>query len=574
MAQEAVALRRPSPSLGILLVLPALIAFTLVIWLPLLGTFCLSLFDWDIITPARFVGLGNFAKLSHDVLFRKVIGNTIFLTTGNMISIFVIPVLVSLLALRASQRARERFTTGYLLPVALAVSPIAIFITWRWMYNPDFGLVNFMLSNLGIEGPQWFASTKWSKPACLLISFRQFMPAWVWVSLIMYGAYWKGTKKKDHKSVTFRTVTFFFLIITFLVSSGWFEGSYVMTGGGPAGSTTTVLYYIYSNTYQWFKLGYSAAISILPIVFGLILGIIIWRIAERQSLRIILVDDSGETNKRKSSRKLNILLIIIAVVTIMPAVVPFLWGFSTALKHPENVFATPLRFIPQVFCWENFSKAWRLVPMGRFYTNSMIKTAGILIFQIPIALLLAYSISILKVRGRQTIFFLITATMLIPVALIRLPIFVVIRQSHLIDSRTALITPYIAWGLGVFVFKVFFDGLGKTVSQARANNMSEGAIFWKLILPSSWPIILGISTLSAYHSWGEFKWPLVVINDMGAKTLPIGLASFQGLHTTDWTLLTAGAILTAIPGAIVFLVILLLLRRPLFNRLALTRRFP
>ena len=571
MTEENVSLKRPSSSLGILLILPGLIAFTLIIWLPLFGTLGLSFFDWDIQTPPRHVGLGNFTTLLNDVLFWKSIGNTIFLTIGNMIPIFVIPLLISLLALKASRKARERFTTVYFIPIALAIFPIGIFIIWRWMYNPDFGLVNFALAKFGLKGLQWLSSTTWAKPASILLFLCQFMPLWIGAALIVYGAYQRGMKSKDNRAITFRTVTLLFLIIAFLASSGWFGGSYVMTGGGPAGSTTTVLYYIYSNTYQWFKLGYAAVVSFFPIIFSLILGIIVWRITEKQSLRIGLLDNDEKREEQRGTGKLNIILILIGLITIVPAVVPFLWAFSTAIKQPGDVFVYPPKFIPEVFRWDNFSKAWSAVPMGRFYINSIIKTCGTLIFQIPIAFLAAYSISILKVPGRKVIFFLITATMLLPITLIRMPIFVVIRQLNLIDSHIALIIPYIAWGFAVFIFKLSFDGLSVKVSEAREKGMAEGEIFKKLVLPSSWPIILGVSVLSAYHNWGGFKWPLVVVNKMSAKTLPIGLASFQGLHTTDWTLLNAGAILAAIPGAIVFLAILLLLKRPLFNRLVITR---
>ena len=572
MTKEKLSLRRPGASPGILLVLPALIAFTFVVWLPLLGTVSLSFFDWDILTPPKWVGIENVVRLMKDHFFWKHAGNTIFMSIGNMVCIFLVPLLLSLLALKTSRKGRGRFTTVYFLPIALTILPVATFIIWRWMFNPDFGLVNFALSKFGIRGPEWLSSTIWAKPAGILLFLCQFMPVWIGLALIVYRAYWKGMESKEHKAVTFRTVTFLFLVMTLPASLGCFEGGYIMTGGGPAGATTTILYYIYNNAYQWFKLGYAAVVSVLPIIFSLILGIIIWRVTEKQSLRIVLIDKNEETKKQQGTRKLNIILTLIALITIAPAVVPFLWAFLTAIKQPGDVFTYPLKFIPQIPCWENFSKAWSLVPMGRFYINSIIKTCGILIFQIPIAFLAAYSISVLRIPGRKAIFFLITATMLIPAALIQLPIFVVIRQLNLIDSHVALIIPYIAWGFGVFAFKIFFDGFSEKISKARAKGMTEGKVFKKLVLPSSWPIIFGMSAFSLFLSWGEFGLPLIVTNKMGAKTLPIGLASFQGLHTTDWTLLMAGAILTAIPASLLFLVILLLLRRPLFNRLAITRK--
>ena len=460
---------------------------------------------------------------------------------------------------------------AYFLPVALAIIPMTIFIIWRWMYNPDFGLINFVLFKFGIKGPEWLSNIIWAKPANILLFFFQFMPVWIGVALIIYGAYRQGMKSKDHKPATFRTVTFFFLIMALLGSLGYFGRGFIMTGGGPAGATTTVLYYIYNNAYQWFKMGYAAAVSVFPIIFSLILGVIVWCITEKQSLGIVLLDKDEIREEQKGTRKLNIILTLIVLITIIPAVVPFLWAFLTAIKQPGAIFTFPLKFIPQVFCWENFSKVWKVVPMGRFYLNSIVKTFGILIFQIPIAFMAAYSISVLKVPGRRVLFFLITATMLIPAALIRLPIFIVIRLCNPIDSHIVLIVPCIAWGFAVFIFKIFFDGLGAKISEARAKGMAEGKVFKELVLPYSRPIIFGLSAFSFFLSWGEFRWPLIVTNNMDAKTLPIGLASSQGLYTTDWIFLMASAILTAIPASVVFLVILLLLKRPLFSRLAITR---
>lgn len=563
--------KRANRFISVLVSLPALLAFILFLWIPIIFTFILSFYNWDILSPAQFIGLNNYANLFSDPLFGKYLWNTLFLGIGNMLCFFLIPYLFYISLRKINPMLIRKLTSWYFIPIAIAIIPVALFGIWRIMLNPDFGLINYLLSKLGIAGPDWMATEFWAKPAYLLYSFCQFMPVGIGIALILYGIYQRGSKNNEPSvsKASFQIITIVFFVITLINAIEVFPARNIMSSGGPAGATTSIISYIYTNSYQWFKLGYAAAISNLILIINLILGIIVWRMTEKKSVKLILIDDIIENNLEKKSSKLNILLMIIAGIPIILSLGVLFWAFLIALNQTDEIFRTPMQIIPTGFNWQNYSNALTTFPLGKLYLNSIIYTLGILILQIPITFLAAYSISILKVPGRKLIFFLITATMFVPLGLISIPYFIIGRKLHLFNNPMLLINPQICWGFAVYILKLYFDGLYNKVSEARTSGYSEKAIFQKIVLPSSWPIIAGITALSIYLSWGEYLWSLVSTDRIDSATISQGLLMLQGLHSTEWNLVMAGTILAVIPSAIVFFFILLWLKRILINRLAI-----
>ena len=596
--EEKAEISSPGRIMAWLFLLPALVIFTALVWLPFLKTIHLSFIDWDILTPAKWIGLENFIKLlglhqeggqvvANDPLFWKYVGNTLFMGLGTSLPFFLLPLLIAFLVRNADRKKQIAFGLLYMIPVAFLISPMSFYMIWRWLFNPDFGLINVFLAKFGIDGPDWLSSTAWAKPARILMSTVQISPAWIALGLVLYLAAWRGK--------SFRTAVVFMLILVVISSLGGFGPSYIMTGGGPAGATTTIMYYTYNNCYQWFKLGYASAILVPIILFLFLLGIVIWRITEKRKLKIVLLE--REKEKESSQPWPYLFLIPLTFIIILLAIIPLIWAFGTSVKAPGEIFTYPPRFFPEVFHWENFAKAWQAVPYGRFYFNTIFKTVCISISQVLIALLAAYSLSVLKVPGRRALFFLFATTMLLsPGTHLRLLVFAWIKKMpeflnwifHTtfwstplyigrflvgppvgIDSYFALIVPCLAWGLGIFLFKLFFDGLEPALSEARKMEASEWNIFWNIALPKSRPIIALTLVISSFFAWSEFLWPLVVTKSMEMKTLTVGIASFQGLYTTDWPLLMAGSLIAMVPPMIVLLFSLWLLQIFVFPRLTI-----
>lgn len=236
---------------------------------------------------------------------------------------------------------------------------------------------------------------------------------------------------------------------------------------------------------------------------------------------------------------------------------PFLWMISTSLKEPGAVFSFQKNWweewIPVSFVWENYVKAWQVVPFARFYLNSIFVSLLITAGQVMTSSMAAYAFARLRFPGRDKIFFGYLATMMVPGAVTMIPVFILLRYLGWIDSYKALIMPGIFTAYGTFMLRQFFLTLPKDLEDAaKIDGCSYFGIFWKIILPLSQPALATLTTFTFMGSWMNFMWPLIVINTQDKFTLPIGLAYFQSLHGTDWTLLMAASVMMILPILLLF----------------------
>lgn len=203
--------------------------------------------------------------------------------------------------------------------------------------------------------------------------------------------------------------------------------------------------------------------------------------------------------------------------------------------------------------WENYIKAWHAVPFGRFYLNSIFVAVCVTAGQVFTSSLAAYAFARLKFPGRDKLFLAYLATMMIPGAVTMIPVFILLKLMGWIDTYRALIIPCMFTAYGTFMLRQFFMTLPTELEDAaKIDGCSLFGIYFRIILPLSKPALATLTTFTFMGSWGSFMWPLIVINSMEKKTLPIGLAAFQGLYTTDWTLLMAGSVMVMLPVIIVF----------------------
>ncbi len=279
--------------------LPNLIGFLLFTLWPVMAAFLLSFTHWDLLTPPHWVGLSNFVDLlgfsstpegwqANDPAFWKYLWNTVFLLIGLPLS------MAGALGLALILNKKIRFTYAYRLVFFLPgiLSGVAIFYLWRWIYNPDYGLLNTALAMIGVEGPAWLTDIFWAKPALIL------MGLWLGVGgtgMLLYLAALQAISTELYEAAEidgagawaqFRVITWpgvmpvtFFIFVMGIIGGlqGGFEMAYIMTQGGPYGATTTVGYYIYTMAYENFQMGYAAAVA--WVLFVVILGITLlnWR---------------------------------------------------------------------------------------------------------------------------------------------------------------------------------------------------------------------------------------------------------------------------------------------------------
>ena len=237
---------------------------------------------------------------------------------------------------------------------------------------------------------------------------------------------------------------------------------------------------------------------------------------------------------------------------------PFLWMLTTSLKAPGAIFSYDRvwwkDWIPTQFVWQNYVRAWNAVPFARFYLNSLFVSICVTAGQVFTSAMAAYAFARLNFFGRDKIFFGYLATMMIPGAVTMIPVFILLRSLGWIDTYKAMILPGIFTAYGTFLLRQFFLTLPKDLEDAaKIDGCSYFGIFWKIILPLSKPALATLTTFTFMGSWMNFMWPLIVINTHQKFTLPVGLAYFQSLHTTNWNLLMAGSLMMIFPILIVFI---------------------
>ncbi|MHB0874779.1 MAG: carbohydrate ABC transporter permease [Anaerolineae bacterium] len=268
---------------------PTIIGFFVFIAGPVLAAFLLSFTSWDLLTPPEWIGTLNYSNmLGRTPLFWKVLGNTFYYTLLYTVPGVVLPLLVAILM---NQKAIGIgiYRSVFFLPVV--TSMVAVSLVWFWLYNPDLGVINYLLGRVGITGPRWLGS---KDTAMLSIAI---MSVWkgLGYTMVIYLAGLQGVppelyeaaaidgagRWRKHLSVTLPMLSptvFFVIVITVMGSLQVFEQTYILTEGGPAYSTLTLSYYIYQQSFQYLHMGGGCALAYILFFIILVLTLVQWRL--------------------------------------------------------------------------------------------------------------------------------------------------------------------------------------------------------------------------------------------------------------------------------------------------------
>lgn len=263
----------------------------------------------------------------------------------------------------------------------------------------------------------------------------------------------------------------------------------------------------------------------------------------------------SEIKKRDKRRRLIGKIVAYTILSIGGSlmILPFLWMLSTSLKSAGDVFVFPPKWIPKPIMWRNYIDAWNAVPFNRFFINSIFVSISVTVGQVITSCLAAYAFARLNFIGREKLFLGYLATMMVPGQVTMIPVFILLKKLNWIDTYQALILPGIFSAYGTFMLRQFFMTIpNDLIDAAKIDGCSQLGILAKIVIPLSIPAIATLATFIFLGVWNDFMWPLIVTNSMEMKTLPVGLASFQGLYTTDWTLLMAASTIVLIPVIIVY----------------------
>lgn len=232
---------------------------------------------------------------------------------------------------------------------------------------------------------------------------------------------------------------------------------------------------------------------------------------------------------------------------------PFVWMLSTSLKEPREIFTYPPVWIPSRFAWENYLEAVSAMPFGRFYFNSFVVAVSVTFLQILTSSLAAFAFARLRFRGREPLFLLYLATLMVPFQVTMIPNFIVVRLLGWYDSYQALILPTAFSAFSTFLLRQYFRGIPIELDEAaRMDGASSWRIWWQIVMPLSGPAIAALAIFVFLGSWNDFLWPLVITTSLDMRTLPVGLSAFQGQYNVQWHLLMAGSVIALIPVLIIY----------------------
>jgi len=239
-----------------------------------------------------------------------------------------------------------------------------------------------------------------------------------------------------------------------------------------------------------------------------------------------------------------------AVVVLMPLA----WMISTSLKRRGDVFLFPPRWIPDPVMWSNYPTALTMVPFDQFFKNTFtIAFLGVLGETVSSAVV-AYSFARLRWKGRDTLFMLVLATMMLPGQVTMIPIFVIFTRLHWVNTFKPLIVPsWFGVPFYIFLLRQFFLTISVELDDAAAiDGCSKLGAFWRIILPLSKPVLASVAIFSFQFYWNDFFHPLLYLHDKRLFTVALGLRFFQGHYGTDWHYLMAASLVVMLPLVIVF----------------------
>ncbi|HUZ56208.1 MAG TPA: carbohydrate ABC transporter permease [Streptosporangiaceae bacterium] len=252
-------------------------------------------------------------------------------------------------------------------------------------------------------------------------------------------------------------------------------------------------------------------------------------------------------------------------LVLVPATIilifPFFWMIVTSIETSSEALRFPPDLTPHVLRFTNYGDALKAAPFGRFFWNSAVVAITTVISNLVFCAAAGYAFARFRFRGRGVLFVLIMITLMVPFQVTMIPQFLITKWIGVnllagagIGHIGSLIVPNAATAFGVFFLRQFFRTLPIEYEEAaRVDGATRLTVLLRIVLPLSAPALATLAALTFLDSWNSFLWPLIVITSPNEMTLPLGLATFQGAHSTQWTLLMAGNMMSLAPMLLVFL---------------------
>ncbi|MEA2545834.1 MAG: putative chitobiose transport system permease protein [Chloroflexota bacterium] len=249
-----------------------------------------------------------------------------------------------------------------------------------------------------------------------------------------------------------------------------------------------------------------------------------------------------------------VVLTLLAVITVFP----FLWMLLTSLKGPlDPIASVPPQLLPGHPTLANYERVLAALPILRFFFNSITVSVIVCVLNVLVSAMAAYPLAKMRFKGRDAIFYLLLATLIVPAQLTYIPSFILaVNVFHYYDTLPAVILPSLASAFNIFLMRQAFRGVpNDLIDAARVDGAGEWRVWWQILLPIVRPSMAAVAIFTFVTSWNDFLWPSLMLHTRDGLTLPVGLAALQGFFSSDFRSIAAGVTMTVIPILLFFIVV-------------------
>ena len=247
------------------------------------------------------------------------------------------------------------------------------------------------------------------------------------------------------------------------------------------------------------------------------------------------------------------LLLLLALVMLMP----LLWLLSTSLKGPaEDIFSSPPNLWPLQPSLQAYGSLFSQSPMAKYLFNSALVSGFSVMANLLFCSLAAFPLARMQFRGRGMALALVVATILIPFQVVMIPLYVLMVQLGLRNTFVALILPNVATAFGIFLLRQSFLAVPVELEEAaRMDGCSPLGEWWNVLIPAAKADLITLAMFVFIGTWGDFLWPLVILDDPNLYTLPLGLQQLSSSFSLDWRLVAAGSVVSILPVLFIFILL-------------------
>jgi len=247
--------------------------------------------------------------------------------------------------------------------------------------------------------------------------------------------------------------------------------------------------------------------------------------------------------------------------------IPMLWMLSTSLKELPEVFKIPIQWIPRPPHWEVYADAWTRFPFERYFLNSLIVTAAVTVLNVLLSGFAGYGLAKYHLFGRRALFLAILSTLMLPIEVLMVPTFLIVKGFGWVNTYQGLIVPVVADAFGVFLMRQFMLNVPDSLLEAaRIDGASEIGTYFRIVLPLVWPAILTLTIFTWRETWDAFVWPFIIVTEDRMFTIPLGLQRFQEQYVTTYNEVMAISTIAMLPLVLMFF----LFQRAFIRGIALT----